>query len=85
MPTYRRVIVKLSGEALSGPASFGIHQATIDRFAADIAARTWADHRSGGGGNAVLRKVESRGARRRANPNAECSTVFNALSPYTVA
>ena len=36
-PNYRRVIVKLSGEALSGPEKFGIHQPTIDRFAADIA------------------------------------------------
>jgi len=38
VPTYRRVIVKLSGEALSGPEGFGIHQPTIDRFAADIVA-----------------------------------------------
>ena len=38
MPGYRRVIVKLSGEALSGPEAFGIHQPTIDRFAADIVA-----------------------------------------------
>ena len=35
---YRRVIVKLSGEALSGPEKFGIHQATIDGFAADLVA-----------------------------------------------
>ena len=33
---YRRLIVKLSGEALSGPEKFGIHRATIDRFAADL-------------------------------------------------
>ncbi|HXY89570.1 MAG TPA: UMP kinase, partial [Xanthobacteraceae bacterium] len=33
-PKFRRVIVKLSGEALSGPEKFGIHQPTIDRFAA---------------------------------------------------
>src|ERR1700732_3570121 len=37
-PNYRRVIVKLSGEALSGPEKFGIHQPTIDRFAADLIA-----------------------------------------------
>lgn len=35
---YRRVIVKLSGEALSGPEPFGLHQPTLDRFAADLAA-----------------------------------------------
>ena len=37
-PKYRRVIVKLSGEALSGPEKFGIHQPTIERFAADLIA-----------------------------------------------
>jgi len=37
-PKYRRVIVKLSGEALSGPEKFGINQLTIDRFAADLVA-----------------------------------------------
>src|SRR6202042_220574 len=35
-PNYQRVIVKLSGEALSGPEKFGIHQPTIERFAADL-------------------------------------------------
>ena len=33
---YRRVIVKVSGEALSGPEGFGIHQPTIDRIATDL-------------------------------------------------
>src|SRR6202034_2763725 len=60
-PNYRRVIVKLSGEALSGPEKFGIHQPTIDRFAADLIAA----HKLGialgvvvGGGN-VLRGARS--------------------------
>ena len=35
---YRRVIIKLSGEALSGPEKFGIHQPSIDGFAADLVA-----------------------------------------------
>jgi len=35
---YRRVIVKVSGEALSGPEGFGIHQPTIDRIATDLIA-----------------------------------------------
>ena len=59
-PNYRRVIVKLSGEALSGPERFGIHQPTIDRFAADLIAA----HKLGialgvvvGGGN-VLRGAQ---------------------------
>ena len=37
-PVYRRVIVKVSGEALSGPEGFGIHQPTIDRIAKDLVA-----------------------------------------------
>jgi uridylate kinase len=37
-PIYRRVIVKVSGEALMGPDDFGIHQATLERIAADLVA-----------------------------------------------
>jgi uridylate kinase len=37
-PTYRRVVLKLSGEALSGEEPFGVHQPTIDRYAADLVA-----------------------------------------------
>ena len=60
VPTYRRVIVKLSGEALSGPEAFGIHQPTIDRFAADIvAARALGRHHRGRG------RRRQRAARRR--------------------
>ena len=44
-PTYRRVVVKLSGEALSGPDKFGMHQPTIDTYAADlVAARALGMH-----------------------------------------
>ena len=35
---YRRVVVKVSGEALMGPDSFGIHQPTLERIAADLIA-----------------------------------------------
>jgi uridylate kinase len=35
---YRRVVVKVSGEALMGPDSFGIHQPTLERIAADLMA-----------------------------------------------
>jgi uridylate kinase len=35
-PVYRRVLVKVSGEALMGPATFGIHQPTLERIAADL-------------------------------------------------
>ena len=37
-PIYRRVIVKVSGEALMGPDGFGIHQPTLERIAADLVA-----------------------------------------------
>jgi uridylate kinase len=35
-PIYRRVVVKVSGEALMGPDAFGIHQPTLERIAADL-------------------------------------------------
>src|SRR5262245_49031817 len=83
-PKYRRVIVKLSGEALSGPEKFGIHQPTIDRFAADLVAA----HRRGialgvvvGGGN-VLRgaKVSEDGlSRPTGDAMGMLATVMNAL------
>ena len=36
-PVYRRVVVKVSGESLMGPESFGIHQPTLDAVAAAAA------------------------------------------------
>jgi uridylate kinase len=83
-PKYRRVIVKLSGEALSGPEKFGIHQPTVDRFAAELVAA----HKLGialgivvGGGN-VLRgaKVSEDGlSRPTADAMGMLATVMNAL------
>src|SRR5260370_10927373 len=35
-PVYRRVVVKVSGEALMGPDRFGIHHPTLERIAADL-------------------------------------------------
>ena len=49
-PAYRRVIVKVSGEALSGPEGFGIHQPTIDRIAKDLIAARKAGVTLGGHG-----------------------------------
>src|SRR5262249_61769071 len=37
-PVYRRVVVKVSGEALMGPDGFGIHQPTLEQIAADLVA-----------------------------------------------
>jgi len=36
-PAYRRILLKLSGEALMGDASYGIDRATIDRIVDEIA------------------------------------------------
>jgi len=81
---YRRVIVKLSGEALSGPKEFGIHQPTLDRFAEDLIAA----HNLGlalgvvvGGGN-VLRGAhisEDGLSRPTADAMGMLATVMNAL------
>ena len=37
-PIYKRVVLKLSGEALMGPLKFGIHYETISRIASEIKA-----------------------------------------------
>jgi uridylate kinase len=59
-PVYRRVIVKLSGEALTGANGFGIDQKTVDRLAADLVATAALGVELGvvvGGGN-IFRGVE---------------------------
>ena len=35
-PAYKRVLLKLSGEALMGDDPFGINRATIERMVADV-------------------------------------------------
>ena len=37
MPSYKRVLLKLSGEALMGDDAFGINPATIDAMVTEIA------------------------------------------------
>lgn len=59
-PVYRRVIVKLSGEALAGAAGFGIDQGIVERLAADLVATAKRGIELGvvvGGGN-IFRGVE---------------------------
>ena len=59
-PVYRRVIVKLSGEALTGAQGFGIDQATVERLAGDLVAACALGVELGvviGGGN-IFRGVE---------------------------
>jgi len=59
-PLYRRVIVKLSGEALTGAKGFGIDQATVEQIATDLVATAKMGVELGvvvGGGN-IFRGVE---------------------------
>ena len=82
---YRRVVVKASGEALMGPDSFGIHQPTLERIAADLTA----SQRLGvaiavvvGGGN-IFRGVnvsEKGVARATGDMMGMLATVMNALA-----
>jgi uridylate kinase len=83
-PAYRRVIVKVSGEALSGPDEFGIHQDTVDAIATDLVAARKLGTTLGvvvGGGN-ILRGVEvsSQGvSRATGDAMGMLATVMNAL------
>jgi uridylate kinase len=84
-PAFRRVIVKISGEALSGPEPFGLHQPTVDRIAADLAAAHALPVGLGivvGGGN-IFRGVEvsARGVSRTTGDSmGMLATVMNALA-----
>ena len=83
-PVYRRVIVKLSGEALTGRKGFGIDQATVEALAADLVAAATLDVELGvvvGGGN-IFRGVEvsERGvARPVGDTMGMLATVMNCL------
>ena len=62
-PLYRRVIVKLSGEALTGTQGYGIDQKMVERLAADLVAASALGIELGvvvGGGN-IFRGVEVSG------------------------
>jgi uridylate kinase len=59
-PAYKRVIVKLSGEALGGPQGSGFDQATVEKIAKDLVATAKMGVELGvvvGGGN-IFRGVE---------------------------
>src|SRR5437588_10294063 len=81
---YRRVIVKLSGEALTGPEGFGAHQPTVDRIAADLVAARALGVELGiviGAGN-ICRGVEVSGkgvSRATGDAMGMLATVMNAL------
>lgn len=84
-PAYRRVIVKLSGEALSGDAGFGLDQPTLQRIAKDLVAAHALGVGLGvvvGGGN-FLRGSQVAGktiARETADTMGMLATVMNGLA-----
>jgi uridylate kinase len=83
-PIFRRVVVKISGEALSGPEPFGVHQPTVEQFADDLVAASRLGVRIGvvvGGGN-ILRGAHVSGeklSRPTADSMGMLATVMNAL------
>jgi uridylate kinase len=87
-PVYRRVVVKVSGEALMGPDDFGIHQPTLERIAADLVATQALGVGIGivvGGGN-IFRgvKVSAQGIPRvTGDMMGILATVMNALALET--
>ena len=88
-PIYRRVVVKVSGEALMGPDAFGLHQPTLERIAADLVAARALGVAIGivvGGGN-IFRgvKVSEQGIPRvTGDTMGMLATVMNALALATV-
>jgi uridylate kinase len=84
-PIYRRVVVKVSGEALMGPEAFGIHQPTLERIACDLVATQALGVSLGvvvGGGN-IFRgvKVSKNGIPRvTGDMMGMLATVMNALA-----
>ncbi len=83
-PRYRRVIVKIGGEALAGADGVGVHQPAVDRVAADLVAARALGISLGvvaGGGN-IFRGVEVSAegvARATGDAMGMLATVMNAL------
>ena len=84
MPAFRRVIVKVSGEAFSGPNESGIHASTIENIVNDLVAARELGVTIGvvvGGGN-LIRGAEAADAwlsRPTADAMGMMGTVMNAL------
>ena len=84
-PRYRRVLLKISGEALMGSQSYGIDVATVERIAADIKDATGAGSEICvviGGGN-IFRGLAGAAAgidRATAYYMGMLATVMNALA-----
>ncbi len=82
---FRRIVVKLSGEALTGPDDHGLHAPTVQRIAADLASAVESGTEIAvvvGGGN-FFRGIQgaTKGIERaRADSIGMLATVMNALA-----
>jgi uridylate kinase len=84
-PLWKRVMVKLSGEALMGPGAHGLHAETLARIAADLAASAEMGVEVGvvvGGGNFFrgIQGAEKGIERARADSIGMLATVMNGLA-----
>jgi len=84
-PRFKRVLLKLSGEALMGDDSFGINRATLDRIVGEIAQVSALGLESGGviGGGNIFRGVAPGAAgmdRATADYMGMLATVMNGLA-----
>ena len=81
-PIYKRVLIKISGEAMSGEAGFGINDATLSSICADIKKVTDMGVQVGivvGGGNFWRGRQNEHMDRTRADHMGMLATVINAL------
>jgi uridylate kinase len=84
-PRWKRVIVKLSGEALMGSQTHGLHEGTVQRIAADLASAASTGVEIGvvvGGGNFFrgIQGADKGIERARADSIGMLATVMNALA-----
>ena len=87
-PLFTRIIVKLSGEALMGAESHGLHAPTVERIAKDVAAAARLGVQIGivvGGGNFFrgIQGADKGIERARADSIGMLATVMNALALET--
>lgn len=84
-PKFRRVLLKVSGEALMGDSEFGIDNKTVDRIAGEVQEAVEAGHEVSlviGGGN-IFRGIAGAAAgmeRSTADYMGMLATVMNALA-----
>lgn len=84
-PAFRRILLKVSGEALMGSAAFGLDMATVERIAAEVvdASRSGAEVCLVVGGGNIFRGIAgaARGMdRASADYMGMLATVMNALA-----